>query len=89
METSSNSEGGQRRQDRWQSCCQHGFAGPSRAHHQEMMATGSSNFQCAFGAFLPFDVAKIEQVGLLLRDFRLGARKNLCALEMVGELDQR
>src|SRR5690349_3524112 len=53
------------------------------------MAAGGCDFEGALGALLALDVAQVElRLGELMH-FRLRARQDLRALEMVGDLNQR
>ena len=79
----------ERGQDRGQPLGEHRFSRAGRAAHQKVMAAGRRHFERALGALLALDVAQVR-----LRPGRrpqgwLGARQNLRALEVVGELDQR
>ncbi len=61
IDTSSNSRGVQRRQDRRQPLRQHRFAGARRPAHQQIMAARRRDFERALGAFLALDVAQVGQ----------------------------
>ncbi len=79
----------ERRQNGGKARRQHAFARTRRAVHQHVMATGGSDFQCALGAFLPFDVAQVRLGRALRAHGRGGAGEHLCAAKMIGELDER
>ncbi len=53
------------------------------------MPAGGSDLQRALGTFLSLDVAQIQHGFLARVNLRLGPRQNLCALEVIGDLDQR
>jgi hypothetical protein len=75
----------ERRQDRRQPRRQHGFAGAGRTDHEQIVATGRSDFESALGAFLAFDIGEVEQRSARFQNFRLRPRQDLRALEMIGE----
>ena len=79
----------QRRQDGGQPRRQHGLAGTGRADQQQVMAAGGRDLERPLGALLALDVLEID-AGIVRRaDFRLRARQQLRAAEMIGELDER
>jgi hypothetical protein len=53
------------------------------------MTAGGCDFERALGALLALDVAEVELRRRRLPHLRLRARQYLCALEVVGDLDQR
>jgi hypothetical protein len=79
----------QRWQDRWQPRRKHRLARARRPHHQQVMAAGCCDFERSLGALLALDVAQVEFIHARLVHRRLRTRQHLCALEMVGDLDQR
>ncbi len=79
----------QRRQDGGQPRRQHGFAGAGRADQQQVMAAGRRHLERPLGALLALDVLQIHAGVVGRADFRLRARQQLRAAEMIGELDER
>ena len=68
---------------------QHGFAGPGRADHQDMVPPGGGDFQRPFRPFLPFDIAQIPRAGVQPHFARQRRRNGLLAGVMPDHLGQR
>jgi hypothetical protein len=62
---------------------------PGRPDHQQVVAAGGGDFECALGALLALDIGEIERHAFDLAHLRQRARQHLRALEMIGDLDER
>ena len=78
----------ERRQDARQPRRQHRFARAGRSDHQQIVGAGGGDFERAFGALLALHVLQVEAGGARRRQFRLGRRQQLRALEMVDDRQQ-
>ena len=81
--------GRERRQDRGEPRRQHRLSGARRPDHQEVMSARGRDLQCALRAFLSLDVLQVERRTADVAHLRLRAQQHLCALHVVGELDER
>ena len=77
------------RQDAGQAGGEHGFAGPRRAHHEEVVPPGGSDFKGAFGALLPLHFAEVAGVAAARHFARLGRGKGGATGVVVEHLLQR
>jgi hypothetical protein len=80
---------GQGRQDRRQALSEHRLAGPRRAAHQKVVASGRRNLQRALGAFLALYVTQVQLMSARRAQSGFRAGQHLQALEVVGKLNQR
>ncbi len=68
---------------------QHGLTRAGRTHHQHVMTTCSSYFECTFGGFLALHVPEVRQGNGLFSNLGLWPGQNLRTLHVIEHLDQR
>ncbi len=78
----------QLRQDSGNAGGEHGFAGPRRTHHHQVVPPGSRDFERPFGAFLSLDLAQVAGQRISANLAGLRRRNRGLACEMAHNIRQ-
>ena len=81
--------GVERGQEAGQACRQHRLAGAGRTQHQQIVAAGGCDFECALCGLLALHVAQVGHRDRFVGEFGDGRAQHLHAFEMIDQRDQR